>query len=198
MKRVLFEIPEIYEHLTAHFMEIPIDLRENLSQLLLKKSNLKSQSLEETEVLLGVTLPESLRSMILEYDFGDLTLGGVWFGRKETYLEYLVKYNTYREGFLNWWDDTDRPTNLLVVADSDGYVILVNTGTGQIVAFDRNESYDKIQVVASNFKLFFQGVATMDIRYQNSEDKELMYDIPLAVGSSNENEFWQQMIIENE
>ena len=198
MKRILFETSEISEYLTADFMEIPIENRGNLSQLLLKKSNLESQYLEKTEALLGVKFPESLRAMILEYDFGDLTLGGVCFGRKETYLEYLVKYNTYRDGFLNWWDNTDRPKNLLVVADSDGYVILVNTVTGQIVAFDRNESYIKIQVIASNFKLFVQGIATMDIRYQSGKDKELISDIPIAVGSSSDNEFWKEMMIEDE
>ena len=198
MKDTLLEIPEIYEHLASHFMEIPIDLRENLSQLLLKKSNLESHVLEETEVLLGVKLPESLKQMILEYDFGDLTLGAVWFGRKETYLEYLVKYNTYRKGFLNWWGSIDRPTNLLVVADSDGYVVLINTDSGKIVAFDRNESYNKTQVVANDFKLFFQGIATIDIRYRNGRDKELIYNIPLVVGSFNENKFWQEIMIEDE
>ena len=194
MKQPLLEFDDIINELDLLFLNIPIDNRVALSDLTLKKSKLDLNTLKQLESTLKTSLPETFKEVILKYDCGDLTLGGVTFGYQDNYAEYLIKRNIEGEGFLSWWGLDTRPSEYLSIADSDGFMILINTKTGQILAYERIGPYSEAQVVASNFKLFLQAAGTIYIKLRAGESKENLINIPNCIGSFASNNFWNEVI----
>jgi SMI1-KNR4 cell-wall len=203
MEKILLDFSEIQAQLLEFFLATPIDLREGSTDLLLKESNLDIESVEKVEAILKVKFPDSFKQTILQYDFGDLALGGVWFGRKANYAEYLIKENTCHTKdkkigsyFATWWGGGERPSNYLSIADSDGYIILLNIETGKIMACDRTESYQEAKLIASDLRIFLQAIATVYIRLMTDKNKDLLIDIPRVVGSVADNEFWEEIMLD--
>lgn len=133
-----------------------------------------------------------------------MTLGGIWFGSKENFIEYILKYNAENQSYP-WWGDGDRPRNYLLIAQSDGYLILLNTQTEEVLAFLRSESFDKAQLIANKFDLFFRAAATIYIYQQNligglvaniatTSSEGLMTDITTSLKCSNDSNFWKEII----
>jgi hypothetical protein len=203
MNKILFDLSDISQKFFLLFEKIPNELQQELSDVNLKKTNLNYQSLERLKCELKIiSIPEEFKQLILEYDFGDLTLGSISFGYKENYIDFLIKHNTFfkkdeitKVNFPIWWKKGERPSNYLAIADSDGYIILLDTETGQILAFSRIESYQDAQLICSNFKLFFQAAATIYIRLRTDENKELLVDIPNFIGSVANNNFWNEIML---
>ena len=194
MKETLLEFDDIRKKLDLLFLDIPIDVSVALSDVILKKSKLDLNTLNQLEITLKTSLPETFKEVILKYDCGDLTLGGVTFGYQDNYAEYLVKRNTEKGGFLSWWGLDTHPFKYLSIADSDGFVILLDTETAQILAYERIESYSEAQVIASNFKLFLQAAGTIYIKLITGESKENLINIPNCIGSFASNNFWNEVI----
>lgn len=196
MEKLLFDFPEIIEKMKQFFLEIPTEIRSDLSDLIIKQSNIDIETLKQVEAILKTKLPESFQQIILQYDCGDLTLGGVWFGNKENYAEYLVKNNIKQETVLRWWGIGERPYNYLLIAGSDGYVILLNTETAQIMAYARWQSYQDSKLIASDFTIFFQAAATIYIRNRTGDNsKDILMKISEIVGSTTDSEFWHEIIM---
>ena len=194
MKETLLEFDDIIKELDLLFLDIPVDVSVALSDVILKKSKLDLNTLNQLEITLKTSLPETFKEVILKYDCGDLTLGGVTFGYQDNYAEYLVKRNTEKGGFLSWWGLDTHPFKYLSIADSDGFVILLDTETAQILAYERIESYSEAQVIASNFKLFLQAAGTIYIKLITGESKENLINIPNCIGSFASNNFWNEVI----
>ena len=197
----LLDFSDIQKKLDKLFSEIPNEICSELSDLKLKQSTLSEDNLFKVESVLQISLPNTFRQLILKYDFGDLTLGGVWFGNKENYDKYLIKVNTDRVKdkqrkiyFSSWWGADKRPENCIMVGASDGYVVLLNTATEEILSYPRIKSYKSVKVIASNFKDFVRAVATVYVLIQNKVDEQILTEIPLMIGSNIDNCFWREII----
>lgn len=187
MKKILLEFSEIEEKLEKLFLDIPKNLKSELTDLKLKKSNLSLEDISILERSLNIKLPIVFKQMILMYDFGDLTLGGVNFGNKENYIKYLLKKNVNRirdKSFLKY----------IEIADTDGYIVLLNTEKEKIHAYSRTKSCNDAEIVASDFKRFVQAAATIHIKFQLNDNDSSLYEIPYIVGSLAKNDFWIEIL----
>jgi SMI1-KNR4 cell-wall len=195
MKNVLTDLSNIQIELENLFNIIPEDIKQDCHDLRLKKSNILSLELNYLENSLGIKLPESFKNIALKYDLGDLTLGGIWFGSNENYAKYILRENSKARNLV-WWGTGDRPVNYLLVANSDGYLILLNTQTEEILAFSRSDSYDKAQLIANSFDLFLRAAATIYIsaRRRNNNTEELLTSITKLLGCSINSDFWREII----
>lgn len=192
MVKILLNFDEIVEKLDIFFIDVPTDIKADLTELIFKKSQLNPSAIQQLQEIFKIRLPQLFANILMIYDFGDLTLGGITFGYHENYVEYLIKRNIEREGFLNWWGIDSRPYNYLAIADSDGFVILLNTETGEIASYERINSYLNAQVIASDFMLFLQAAASIYIWRKTGEYQESLIDIPRLIGSVANNYFWEE------
>ena len=196
---LLLDFSNIQKQLDKLFSEIPDDIQPELSDLKLKDSNLSADNLSQIESSLRINLPNIFKKTILKYDFGDLTLGDVWFGSKENYAEYLIKVNTHQIKekevcFASWWGSDERPENYIMVAESDGFIVLLDTETEKILGYPRTKSYEFSEVLASNFENFVRAIATVYISVQNETTDKTLIEIPSMLGSSINNSFWREII----
>ena len=90
MKETLLEFDDIIKELDLLFLDIPVDVSVALSDVILKKSKLDLNTLNQLESTLKTSLPETFKEVILKYDCGDLTIGGVTFGYQDNYLDHLL------------------------------------------------------------------------------------------------------------
>ena len=148
--------------------------------------------LNEVEARLEIRLPTSFREIILQYDFGNLTLGRIWFGKDENYTQFLIESNADEQQNFTWWGSGRRPINHLLVAGSDSYLILLNISTGETSAFLRSQSWEKFKIVASSFDIFSRAAATVFL--QTRKDYEFSANLFRAVGCSNNCSFWREII----
>jgi hypothetical protein len=203
MRNILIDFPEIQIELEKLFNLIPEKLKENCQEERLKSSKLSLKDINKICVGCNVNLPDSFKDILLRYDLGDLTLGGIWFGSKENFVDYILNHNAQNQHYP-WWGNENRPNNYLLVADSDGYLILLNTQTEEIFAFLRSESFDKAQLIANKFDLFFRAAATIYIYQGNLAEglttnivtslEELMTNITTSLECSNDSDFWEEII----
>jgi SMI1-KNR4 cell-wall len=194
MQIKILSFSEIASELDNLFLAVPLDIRTDLSDVLLKLSELNTEMIEKVNVILGVDLPNSFVEVIAQYDCGDLTLGDVSFGYHENYVEYLIDNNINNERMLGWWGSGMRPPKYLLIAGSDGYVILLDIDTGEIVAYPRTQSYHQSEVIASDFSIFLRAVATVYLQLRSEENKELLLNIPQLTGSASNSSFWREII----
>ena len=201
METPLLDFSNIQRQLDKLFSEIPDDIQLELSDLKLKNSNLSSDSLSQVESKLKISLPNIFKKMTIKYDFGDLTLGEVWFGSKVNYAEYLIKLNARQIKdqekkiyFVSWWGADERPKNYIMIGASDGYIVLLNTATEEILAYSRTESHESAEVVASDFENFVRAIATVYILVQNEVVDKTLTKIPSVIGSNINNGFWREII----
>lgn len=122
---MLLEFPEIQKKLEKLFDNIPEDIKPDCTDLCLKSLDSSFSILDEVETRLEVRLPNSFRETILHYDFGNLTLGGIWFGvgKDKNYAHVLVESNDDEEQNFMWWGNGRRPKNYVMIASSDGSIL---------------------------------------------------------------------------
>jgi hypothetical protein len=122
-----------------------------------KAPNLTAQNIVELEAVLKVALPKSFPDLLTRFRFGGLSIGGVFFGRFDRYDEYLVTMNA--ESQFPWWGGGERPGDLVLIAGTDGYVVLLDVKTGRILAYDRNGNWTEAEEIASSFETFVRAAA---------------------------------------
>jgi hypothetical protein len=197
MIETLLQFEKIIEKLDMLFLDVPIELREDLSEITLKQPGLSFDKITHLKNIFKTNIPESFLKIIQQYDFGDLTLGDVGFGSEENYTEFLIKWNTRINSYgYYWWGTGERPFNYLSIANSDGFMILLDTETEKILAYDRTESYQESKTIAANFSLFVRAAATIYINSRTIRNKDLLIDIPALIGSDKEGlDFWEEMML---
>ena len=97
MKETLLEFDDIRKKLDLLFLDIPIDVSVALSDVILKKSKLDLNTLNQLESTLKTSLPETFKEVILKYDCGDLTIGGVTFGYQDNCIGSFASNNFWNE-----------------------------------------------------------------------------------------------------
>lgn len=188
---MILEFSEIHQKMEQIYKDIPEDIQPDCSDLRLKDSKLSSAMLDEIEFNLNVKLPYSFKACILKYDFGDLIFGGIWFGSNQNYAQILIKNNHNEKGI--WWGSGDRPINYLYIADSDGYVILLNTENEEILAYLRSESWHESTVIAYNFEVFARAAGTLFVQRECSDYEQIKNNVFNTVDYQNNCKFWNEI-----
>jgi hypothetical protein len=200
MIETLLQFEKIIEELDMLFLDVPIESREALSDMTLKQPGLSLDKIAHLKNILKTNIPESFLEIIQQYDFGDFALGDVNFDDKKNYTEFLIKWNTGINPNLYghyWWGTGERPSNYLLIADSDGFMILLDTETEKILAYARTESYRESKTIAANFSLFVRAAATIYINLLTIQNKDLLIDIPALIGSDKEGlDFWEEQMLD--
>ena len=174
-------IQEIQQDLDKTFQ--PLEVR-GLTGLRLIDGGLPEGTIDHFEERLGAPLPSDFRRFLEAYDFGRLTLGLVAFCGNGHYLSHLDVLNSRR----------GRPSELLVIANSDPYLILLNLKDGSVLALDNELSWEAAMPAALTFELFMRGLGTMaEARARRAAPASLAKEIAADVGVP-ESPYWLTLV----
>lgn len=174
----LLSMEEIRQGLDKEFLL----LEPTLTGLRLIRGGVSENDLEVFERGMNVQLPATFRQPVKEYNFGKLTIGPVVFCNNGDYLSELTKLNTN----VGWWGRGERPVDLIMVANSDPFAILLDLKKGVVLAMDVERGWQAANMVASSFDLFVQGVGTTMLRRSESPDRGVLgRDVASTVGGGD-------------
>ena len=139
-------------------------------------------SITEFEQTMGMNLPTSLREFLWQYQVDDFSMANVQFGQGEAYLHHVFAMN-HADALCPWWQGKMRPVNLLLVAVTDGYVLILDVYTGAVWALDQENS--AMGLVAHDFEDFFRALATVYL-------SDVGLDEVLAQLKVEPSGFWEQ------
>lgn len=161
----------------------------------LEEDTLKPFSLSRTsssriagiQGILSEDFPADFVRIITTYDFSHFSIGDIVFGYGDEY-ERLATYNL-RSG-LPWWGDGTRPKSLMMVADTTGWTILLNTSDGSMHAFD-NPWNGVAEAIAPSFDLFLRAACTASLQEEMTDEfeRDFLYAIGYPVSK-----FWIQVL----
>ena len=91
-----------------------------------------------------------------------------------------------------WWGSGARPSDVLLIANSDPYAVLLNSKAGIVSAFKHCASWnDALIVVADAFELFMRGLGTTFLeRNEQGRNSFLADEVSIEVGGGRGNAFW--------
>lgn len=178
---MLLTLDEITKELEDKFSP----LGEDFNDLILFKRKAPLTDFGLLEQTLTLSLPDDFTSFISLYNLDNFSLFNISFGCGEDYLERLFMLNGFNE-FTQWWIGDKRPENIIVIALSDPYTILLNTLTGNIFAMTSESSMDSFEHIAVNFFAFFRAVATLFLT-------DISPDRIIDLTSSQTTSFWHQL-----
>lgn len=146
-------------------------------------------AIKHAEQALAVAFPENFRELIARFDFGNLTIGPIVFGICGDYLAEIAGLNQK----TGWWGRGERPDNLLMIANSDPFAILMDTRSGCVYALDPELGPQGTYKIADTFLSFFLGVGTTVLMRQQVEDRSgLATAVSVGVGSEHA-PFWHEL-----
>jgi hypothetical protein len=176
---------EIRQGLDKEFLP----LEPMLNGFRLVEGGVSDAALDTFERDINLLLPAAFRALVREYDFGNLTIGPIVFCNTGDYLGELTKLNTE----IAWWGAGARPTNLLMVANSDPFVVLLNLENGAVLAMDIERGWQAANIVASGFDLFVMGVGTTMLRRNESSDRAALARDVLSDVKGADLPYWLQL-----
>lgn len=187
---MLFEIHEIQRRLDEQFLP----LEPMLTGFRLVSTEVGQEAVKSLSEQLNVVLPEHFKSILQQFDLGEFTIGPIAFCNMGNFFAWIVENN--RDDVPNesrWWGSAKRPSDLLLIANSDPYAVLMNNTTGGISVFKHGDSWRDTQIiVADNFALFLRGLGTVFIqRNDKGNNSALANDVSNEAGGGSENVFWQ-------
>ncbi|MBI6527605.1 nuclease [Proteus vulgaris] len=178
---MLLALDEITKELENKFSP----LGEDFDDLVLFKRAAPLTDLDLLEQNLTLSPLDDFTSFISLYNLDNFSLFNISFGCGEDYLERLFMLNSPNE-FTQWWTGDYRPENMIVIALSDPYTILLNTQTGDIFAMTSGSPTDSFEHIAANFFVFFSAVATLFLT-------DISPDRIIKLTSSQTTSFWYQL-----
>lgn len=178
----LMTLDEIQEGLDEEFLPLePI-----LEGFRLKKPGLEANVLDKSEAKISVLFPSDFRRIISTYDFGNFTIGPIAFCATGDYGRELIEYNQS----VAWWGEGLRPANLIMIANSDPYAIILDVSSGEILAIDPEVGASRANAVASSFDAFVRGVGSVFLLRNNFNNKEALAQSINDIVGSHDNDFW--------
>ncbi|HLL88331.1 MAG TPA: SMI1/KNR4 family protein [Tepidisphaeraceae bacterium] len=156
----------------------------------LLKPGLNEQRLVTFEESLDVRLPTSFRSLITQYEFGNLSIGWVNFGTNERYDLELMAWNKPEKPYVPWWGTGVRPSKYLLIANSDAYNIFVDLTDGCITAAPRDAFWSTARLVAKDFSTFVRAVGTLYLDATSNNLDSFVQSIVVEVGGTDGSSFW--------
>ena len=183
----LMSIDEIKQGLDDY--EWPPDL--DFDDIRLKEPGLGSAEIERCEEGLTVRFPPDFRRFIARFDVGSLTIGAVSFCHTGDVVREVTDKNTRDPLGCAWWGNGERPPSLLMIAGTDPYTIVLDTGSNEVHSLDPELGISEMRVIASDFDLFLRGIGTVFLRRVNDRlDDPLSASIHERVGSQHL-QFWR-------
>jgi hypothetical protein len=185
-KMTLLQIEEIQRGLEREFL--PLEPMLTGLRLISRESPVDVSVLVAAEEKLGIKLPREFTEYIARFDFGRLTIGPVAFGSGGDYLKELIETNQH----FCWWGGGKRPDNLLMVGNSDPYVLLLNASSGEILAMDRESEWTKAPPIARHFDLFVRGLGTVMLGRGDLGDveRERLAELVSSDAGGRDSGFW--------
>jgi len=185
----ILSLKEIEQRLNEQYRDAPPEL----AYLRLRPSNLVAVDFTSLERKLEVRFPKTFSDLVREYNFGDLALGGVFFGNTERYDDFLLSINGTPD--IPWWGSGVRPFHWLLVAGTDGFVILLNVTSGQVFAYSRHSDWRSREFIACDFELFVRGAGTLALA-QNVSDENALHKQPCQFcGGDEGSKFWLTSVV---
>jgi hypothetical protein len=182
----LLDLDTIQKRLNQEFSQCRFDI----PGLRMTPSYLDDRRVSECEQDLGVKLPDRFRNLILKYSFCDLSLGGIFFGAGTDYVEILTRNN--RDLEFPWWGTTEtRPKDHLMIASTDGFIVLLDTRDETILAYQRGQHWMERRVIASDFDLFVRAAGTLFLDTSVQVAERARRAVSLLVGCDMASTFWK-------
>lgn len=178
----LLSFEEIQKRLDKEF----IPLEPMLKGYRLNKGGLEENTISKCESTLSVNFPLDYRRLISIYDFGNLTIGPVAFCATGDYSSELIDYNEH----VAWWGEDQRPSNLIMIANSDPFAILLEVNTGEIFAMDTELGWKKSTRISESFEKFVRGIGTVILLRSDADDKEKLANTVNDIIGSQNISFW--------
>lgn len=186
----LMTVEEIQKGLLEQFEMIDGEIPE----LNMKSATIGQSEIDTLSSELGVTLPSSFLSMLTAYDFGELNVGGIFFGQTGSYTDFLRSNNT-GENLASWSGGHDSiSSGLLMIGGTDGYILLLNCNLGEVYAFSRGCDLSTKRCVAANFEKLIQGAGTIHFGRKKTENKAALGEtVGEACGEAMPISFWSEL-----
>jgi hypothetical protein len=178
----LLTLEEIKNGLDKEF----IPLEPMLSGYRLIDGGLTEKQISQCETTLSISFPRNLREILSTYDFGNLTIGPIAFCATGDYPSELIEYN----GNLEWWGEGQRPNNLIMIANSDPFVILLDISRESVIAVDPELGLKNASVVADGIENFLRGVGTIILFRNESDNKGQLAQSVHDIVGGKDFKFW--------
>jgi hypothetical protein len=145
----------------------------DLGGLILRRAGDRSIA-DVVEVELGSPLPEAFRRCISRYrldelrwhvSFGSGKEGGSGYGRQ------IAAWNADPPlpGMIPWWRPFERPSHLVMVGQSTGFVVLLDLVDGTVRACSEGQDPRTAITAATDFELLLRGLGTLLLDGPNDE-----------------------------
>ncbi|MFZ3003916.1 MAG: hypothetical protein WA071_26615 [Undibacterium umbellatum] len=178
----LLSIREIQSGLDKEFLP----LEPMLSGYRIVEKVLSERIIAETETILKVKFPVEFRIIISAIDFGRLTIGPIVFCARGDYMQELIELNTS----VCWWEGMLRPSDFIMIGNSDPFAILLNVKTGRVLAMDSEAAFVSDRIIAENFQSFFCGVGTAILMKNDISDRRNLAKCISDCVKCDDIEFW--------
>jgi len=118
------------------------------------RSLVTEADVQAIERQLGIKFPLGARLLLLHYDFSTLDVGYLSFEFGECY-SLLVELNTGPGG---WWGEGPRPEDLLFIAGTDGWNVLLDVKSSAVSGVECGSAYVDRERLADDLEAFLAGV----------------------------------------
>ena len=187
---MLLEIDDIQNRLDEQFLP----LEPMLTGFRLVSTKIAPDDADRLELKLKVVLSEPFKELLLRFNLGEFTIGPIAFCSTGNYLSWLIENNRDDASqHYSWWGSGQRPSDVLLIANSDPYAVLLDNATEAISAFKHGESWnDDTIVVANDFGRFIRGLGTVFLqRSDEGGNEDLADEVSNDVGGGSDNLFWR-------
>ncbi|WP_152980572.1 SMI1/KNR4 family protein [Stenotrophomonas ginsengisoli] len=175
---MLLKISEIEEKLNYRFSP----LEPMITGMRLLPGGLSGLEISELQDFAKPTLPGDFKLLLERYDFGNLTIGPVYFSISGHYVRDVIRMT----------DALCLPRGLLFIAGSDPDDFALNLISGEILLLDR-EILKIGPVIAKSFEKFLRGLGTAMLRRGEGDNHMLATSIAREVASQDEG-FWRRLV----
>jgi hypothetical protein len=142
---------------------------------------------------LAVHFPAAFRNVLTTFDLGHFTIGPIAFCNTGDYTSWLRTCNSSKsaEG-SQWWGSGYRPSDLLLIANSDPFAVLLDCASGEISVFHHDECCRKRTRVARSFEFLMRGLGTVWLlRSERRERSLLAQEVAQDAGDGLGLSFWE-------
>lgn len=175
---MLLKISEIEEELNYKFSH----LEPMITGMRLLPGGFSELDISELQDFAESDLPGDFKFFLERYDFGNLTIGPVYFSVSGYYVRDVIRMT----------EALCLPRGLLFIAGSDPDDFALNLISGEILLLDR-EVLKIGPVVARSFEGFLRGVGTAMLRRGEGDNHVLAASIAREVASQDER-FWRRLV----
>lgn len=130
------------------------------------------------------------------WNLGELVLAGFRFAVGESFAHALERMNSLSTAA--WWADTNsdnRPENLVMIAQSDPYILLLDLNDGGVFAFATYEGSYSAEFVARNVLELLRGLGTVELLSSRfSANTDMLTEFTQSLGDGTSQNFWLYQI----